>query len=148
MNFFFYIAEKVSSIGKDWHRACLKCAKCGKTLASGSHAEVFQYMNINLDYGQRTLSLSFRLQHHSFNASIKTKNMYPSVSLRVLSVKITEKNLTSYFSHSLFAIYWENTFNIWIQRDSPIKTYMIINHSKNRSFWLDKINSLLHPNVV
>ncbi|XP_011436688.3 cysteine-rich protein 1-like [Crassostrea angulata] len=34
-----YFAEKVSSIGKDWHRGCLKCAKCGKTLASGSHAE-------------------------------------------------------------------------------------------------------------
>ena len=35
------LAEKVSSIGKDWHRGCLKCAKCSKTLAAGSHAEVF-----------------------------------------------------------------------------------------------------------
>ncbi|XP_078382236.1 cysteine-rich protein 2-like [Oculina patagonica] len=34
-----YFAEKVTSIGKDWHRACLKCAKCGKTLSSGGHAE-------------------------------------------------------------------------------------------------------------
>lgn len=34
-----YFAEKVSSIGKDWHRGCLKCAKCSKTLAAGSHAE-------------------------------------------------------------------------------------------------------------
>ncbi|KAF0043968.1 hypothetical protein F2P81_003126 [Scophthalmus maximus] len=33
-------AEKVSSLGKDWHRPCLKCAKCSKTLVSGSHAEV------------------------------------------------------------------------------------------------------------
>ncbi|XP_047193559.1 cysteine-rich protein 1 isoform X1 [Scophthalmus maximus] len=34
-----YFAEKVSSLGKDWHRPCLKCAKCSKTLVSGSHAE-------------------------------------------------------------------------------------------------------------
>uniref|UniRef100_A0A8D3AN76 LIM zinc-binding domain-containing protein n=1 Tax=Scophthalmus maximus TaxID=52904 RepID=A0A8D3AN76_SCOMX len=33
------IPEKVSSLGKDWHRPCLKCAKCSKTLVSGSHAE-------------------------------------------------------------------------------------------------------------
>ncbi|KAF6040503.1 CRIP2 [Bugula neritina] len=33
------VAEKVTSLGKDWHRPCLKCEKCKKTLASGSHAE-------------------------------------------------------------------------------------------------------------
>uniref|UniRef100_H3C190 Cysteine-rich protein 2 n=1 Tax=Tetraodon nigroviridis TaxID=99883 RepID=H3C190_TETNG len=32
-------AEKVTSLGKDWHRPCLRCAKCNKTLSSGSHAE-------------------------------------------------------------------------------------------------------------
>ena len=39
-----YLAEKVQSLGKDWHRPCLKCEKCGKTLSSGGHAEVV--MNI------------------------------------------------------------------------------------------------------
>ncbi|KAE8587745.1 hypothetical protein XENTR_v10022085 [Xenopus tropicalis] len=34
-----YFAEKVSSLGKDWHRPCLKCEKCSKTLTPGSHAE-------------------------------------------------------------------------------------------------------------
>ena len=33
-------AEKVSSLGKYWHRGCLKCKKCSKTLAAGNHAEV------------------------------------------------------------------------------------------------------------
>lgn len=33
-------AERVTSLGKDWHRPCLKCEKCNKTLSSGSHAEV------------------------------------------------------------------------------------------------------------
>lgn len=33
-------AEKVSSLGKDWHRPCLRCERCSKTLAPGSHAEV------------------------------------------------------------------------------------------------------------
>lgn len=38
----FFLAERVSSIGKDWHRGCLKCAKCKKTLTPGGHAEVTQ----------------------------------------------------------------------------------------------------------
>ena len=36
----YITAEKVSSLGKDWHRPCLRCDKCKKTLSSGSHAEV------------------------------------------------------------------------------------------------------------
>ncbi|XP_006043383.1 cysteine-rich protein 1 [Bubalus kerabau] len=34
-----FFAERVTSLGKDWHRPCLKCEKCGKTLTSGGHAE-------------------------------------------------------------------------------------------------------------
>lgn len=34
------LAEKVTSLGKDWHRPCLRCDRCSKTLAAGSHAEV------------------------------------------------------------------------------------------------------------
>ena len=34
-----YFAERVTSLGKDWHRPCLKCDKCNKTLSAGSHAE-------------------------------------------------------------------------------------------------------------
>lgn len=36
-------AEKVTSLGKDWHRPCLRCQKCKKTLSAGSHAEVRQH---------------------------------------------------------------------------------------------------------
>ncbi|MGH0125143.1 UNVERIFIED_CONTAM: hypothetical protein FKN15_075712 [Acipenser sinensis] len=32
-------AEKVSSLGKNWHRFCLKCERCNKTLSAGNHAE-------------------------------------------------------------------------------------------------------------
>lgn len=32
-------AELVRACEKDWHKACLKCEKCGKTLASGSFLE-------------------------------------------------------------------------------------------------------------
>ncbi|XP_011838300.1 PREDICTED: cysteine-rich protein 2 isoform X3 [Mandrillus leucophaeus] len=32
-------AEKVTSLGKDWHRPCLRCERCGKTLTPGGHAE-------------------------------------------------------------------------------------------------------------
>uniref|UniRef100_A0A8C5Y7M8 Cysteine rich protein 2 n=1 Tax=Microcebus murinus TaxID=30608 RepID=A0A8C5Y7M8_MICMU len=31
--------EKVTSLGKDWHRPCLRCERCGKTLTPGGHAE-------------------------------------------------------------------------------------------------------------
>ncbi|XP_078466355.1 cysteine-rich protein 2-like [Lampetra fluviatilis] len=34
-----YFAEKVTSLGKDWHKFCLKCERCSKTLSAGSHAE-------------------------------------------------------------------------------------------------------------
>ncbi|KAM4665048.1 cysteine-rich protein 2 [Discoglossus pictus] len=34
-----YFAEKVTSLGKDWHRPCLRCERCSKTLTPGSHAE-------------------------------------------------------------------------------------------------------------
>ena len=33
-------AEKKTSLGKDWHKFCLKCEKCGKLLTPGGHAEV------------------------------------------------------------------------------------------------------------
>ncbi|KAI1715749.1 LIM domain-containing protein [Ditylenchus destructor] len=37
-----YFAERVTSIGKDWHRPCLRCANeaCRKTLTAGSHSEL------------------------------------------------------------------------------------------------------------
>ncbi|XP_051052672.1 cysteine-rich protein 2 isoform X1 [Phodopus roborovskii] len=34
-----YFAEKVTSLGKDWHRPCLRCERCNKTLTPGGHAE-------------------------------------------------------------------------------------------------------------
>jgi len=36
--FFNILAEKKTSMGKDWHSTCLKCERCSKTLAPGSHA--------------------------------------------------------------------------------------------------------------
>uniref|UniRef100_A0A8C9G5Y3 LIM zinc-binding domain-containing protein n=1 Tax=Pavo cristatus TaxID=9049 RepID=A0A8C9G5Y3_PAVCR len=33
------LSEKVSSLGKDWHKFCLKCERCNKTLTPGGHAE-------------------------------------------------------------------------------------------------------------
>ncbi|XP_023849768.1 cysteine-rich protein 1 [Salvelinus sp. IW2-2015] len=34
-----YFAERVTSLGKDWHRPCLNVEKCSKTLSAGSTAE-------------------------------------------------------------------------------------------------------------
>lgn len=34
-----FLAERKTSLGKDWHGACLRCEKCNKTLTPGSHAE-------------------------------------------------------------------------------------------------------------
>jgi len=36
---FVYFAEKATSLGKDWHKGCLKCKRCNKTLTPGGHAE-------------------------------------------------------------------------------------------------------------
>lgn len=38
--YFSIAAERKTSMGKDWHPGCLKCGKCSKTLAPGSHSEV------------------------------------------------------------------------------------------------------------
>uniref|UniRef100_A0A452EVZ6 Cysteine rich protein 3 n=1 Tax=Capra hircus TaxID=9925 RepID=A0A452EVZ6_CAPHI len=35
-----YFAETVMSLGRNWHRPCLRCQRCRKTLTAGSHAEV------------------------------------------------------------------------------------------------------------
>eukprot|EP00053_Salpingoeca_punica_P024687 m.14225 g.14225 ORF g.14225 m.14225 type:complete len:102 (-) comp7072_c0_seq1:247-552(-) len=34
-----YFAEKVTALNKDWHKACLKCAKCNKVLTAGKFLE-------------------------------------------------------------------------------------------------------------
>ncbi|XP_072498332.1 cysteine-rich protein 3 isoform X4 [Notamacropus eugenii] len=34
-----FFAEKVSSLGQNWHRFCLKCERCHNVLAAGGHAE-------------------------------------------------------------------------------------------------------------
>ncbi|XP_063774832.1 cysteine-rich protein 3 isoform X2 [Pseudophryne corroboree] len=34
-----FFAEKVMSLGRNWHRPCLRCQRCNKTLSAGSHAE-------------------------------------------------------------------------------------------------------------
>uniref|UniRef100_A0A3B4C546 LIM zinc-binding domain-containing protein n=1 Tax=Pygocentrus nattereri TaxID=42514 RepID=A0A3B4C546_PYGNA len=39
MSYVFGTAEKVTSLGRNWHRPCLRCERCKKTLASGGHAE-------------------------------------------------------------------------------------------------------------
>uniref|UniRef100_A0A671MSW3 Cysteine-rich protein 2-like n=1 Tax=Sinocyclocheilus anshuiensis TaxID=1608454 RepID=A0A671MSW3_9TELE len=33
------VKAKVSSLGKNWHRFCLKCERCSKILSPGGHAE-------------------------------------------------------------------------------------------------------------
>ncbi|XP_049621490.1 cysteine-rich protein 3 isoform X3 [Suncus etruscus] len=35
-----YFAERLMSLGKNWHRPCLRCQRCQKTLTPGRHAEV------------------------------------------------------------------------------------------------------------
>jgi len=40
------VAEKKTSLGKDWHALCLKCTKCNKVLSPGQHAEVLNFYTI------------------------------------------------------------------------------------------------------
>lgn len=37
-----FLAERVTSLGKDWHRPCLRCENsvCNKVLTAGGHCEV------------------------------------------------------------------------------------------------------------
>ena len=35
-----FIAERKTSLGKDWHSSCLRCKTCKKVLNPGGHSEV------------------------------------------------------------------------------------------------------------
>jgi len=37
---FVYLAERMQSLGYDWHPECLRCEECSKRLNPGQHAEV------------------------------------------------------------------------------------------------------------
>lgn len=57
----FPTAEKVSSLGKNWHRFCLKCERCHGILSPGGHAEV------RPDQGDSPLSRPPTLIDHNFS---------------------------------------------------------------------------------
>lgn len=39
---FSYLAERMQSLGYDWHPECLRCEECSKRLNPGQHAEVWR----------------------------------------------------------------------------------------------------------
>ena len=43
-----FLAERKTSLGKDWHKSCLKCVRCKKVLSPGGHAVVSNYLLIIL----------------------------------------------------------------------------------------------------
>lgn len=66
------LAEKVSSLGKNWHRFCLKCERCSKILSAGGHAEVSKtkadiaYWDDIKEISLWSLCLSFLLSFYLF----------------------------------------------------------------------------------
>lgn len=48
-------AEKVSSLGKDWHKLCLKCDRCNKLLNAGGHAEVSKTPPVTVQHRARLI---------------------------------------------------------------------------------------------
>ena len=66
-NIILLLAERVSSLGKDWHRGCLKCTKCKKTLTPGGHAQVInKYIDITsiTFYCKEAINLLSMLCHY------------------------------------------------------------------------------------
>ena len=51
------VAERKTSLGKDWHSFCLRCTKCKKTLIPGQHSEVGTHTH-TLVYADDSLYLS------------------------------------------------------------------------------------------
>ena len=43
-----YFAERVTSLGKDWHRPCLKCEKCGKVSSTICRLYFIAYEHHNM----------------------------------------------------------------------------------------------------
>jgi hypothetical protein len=57
-----YFAERVRSIGKDWHRGCLKCHQCQKVLVEGFK----KIMCIILREWVLLVNLFFKVFRHGF----------------------------------------------------------------------------------
>ncbi|CAI2734808.1 unnamed protein product [Schistosoma spindalis] len=34
-----YFAERIETLGKDWHRSCLKCERCYRPITPGYHCK-------------------------------------------------------------------------------------------------------------
>ncbi|CAH8629862.1 unnamed protein product [Schistosoma intercalatum] len=34
-----YFAERIETLGKDWHRSCLKCGRCYRSITPGYHCK-------------------------------------------------------------------------------------------------------------
>uniref|UniRef100_A0A3B4A1V4 LIM zinc-binding domain-containing protein n=1 Tax=Periophthalmus magnuspinnatus TaxID=409849 RepID=A0A3B4A1V4_9GOBI len=79
-----YFAEKVTSLGKDWHRPCLRCERCGKTLAPGSHAE-----HDGMPYCHKPCYAGAMLHH-----CISTLNLNVSNVLNLAGFCTSHSNLT------------------------------------------------------
>ncbi|KAK5857715.1 hypothetical protein PBY51_010941 [Eleginops maclovinus] len=62
-------AEKVSSLGKDWHKMCLKCDRCNKLLNAGGHAEVSGTPQVlgHQYYATNTTPPILRHQYYAYN---------------------------------------------------------------------------------
>ncbi|GFN98296.1 cysteine-rich protein 1 [Plakobranchus ocellatus] len=68
-----YFAERKTSLGKDWHRACLRCEKCKKTLNPGSHSEL-----VTWTAGQLGVTVG---THMTCEALVTEQSVDPTVAL-------------------------------------------------------------------
>ncbi|KAM3172477.1 hypothetical protein ACTXT7_014442 [Hymenolepis weldensis] len=74
-----YFAERVTSLGKDWHRPCLKCAECNKTLSAGQHSEIINGDNFRLPLFGFT-NLHLWLKRYELN--------FPSLNMLAIEIDI------------------------------------------------------------
>lgn len=37
---FYWTAERIETLGKNWHRSCLKCGRCYRPITPGYHCKV------------------------------------------------------------------------------------------------------------
>jgi len=115
-----YLAERMQSLGYDWHPECLRCEECSKRLNPGQHAEVRQRTIIILQ--SLSVNMLISLSYYELFISIK-------VSLTVMCLVMVCYSDLNYMGMvpewSLIPVLVESKTNIRL--DQMLKGHIIIN---------------------
>ena len=122
-----YFAERIRSIGKDWHRMCLKCNQCGKVLGSYIHDYSWMWINLVL-FSERKTCRTWRrtvLRSTMLRGAVWTKGIWPGAKrIPCLRPQITNKKPGSSIL-SVQVVWPRDALNVLLEQQQTHNKYSI-----------------------